>query len=276
VLRLRVGDARITLLQERTLVGRSRSCDVRLRDDTVSRLHAAFTWNDGRLILEDLGSSNGTYVNGARLSDAIEVGAGDAIRFGGVAALVESPATTECSSSPSPLERTTETFVTGLIPGPPAGLARRLLALFLDAVLFTLGSLVPMAPLIAVLATERFLFGPNAVAASGAVKIAAAAASIVLGAAYLCYYVVYGWGRRAGTPGLLLTGLRLVDDAMYAPIGQVRAWVRFGAGLLTIATLGLGFLSVAFRHDRKALHDILAGTLVVERPRGREPRAGHR
>lgn len=55
----------------------------------ISRLHAEFTWADGTLQIRDLGSSNGTWVNGERLqgrepgrpSDPRTIQAGDRIRL---------------------------------------------------------------------------------------------------------------------------------------------------------------------------------------------------
>lgn len=48
-------------------IGRSTECDVSLDDYTVSRNHARIKFEDGRFYLYDLGSSNGTYVNGERV-----------------------------------------------------------------------------------------------------------------------------------------------------------------------------------------------------------------
>jgi FHA domain/Domain of unknown function (DUF1707) len=64
------------------LIGRSSSCQIVLGDDTVSRRHAELRFEDGRWLLRDLGSSNGTYVNGRWVTEA-EVRAGDVIHFGG-------------------------------------------------------------------------------------------------------------------------------------------------------------------------------------------------
>lgn len=52
----------------RTLVGRAVEADQRFDDPNVSRRHAALTVSsDGAVVVEDLGSSNGTYVNGVRV-----------------------------------------------------------------------------------------------------------------------------------------------------------------------------------------------------------------
>ncbi len=53
-----------------------------LADDTVSRRHAELRVEDGRWLLRDLGSSNGTWVNGRRVIEA-EVRPGDLLHLGG-------------------------------------------------------------------------------------------------------------------------------------------------------------------------------------------------
>jgi hypothetical protein len=66
----------------RLLLGRSSVCQLRFADDTVSRRHAELRLEDGCWILRDLGSSNGTWVNGRRVVEA-EVVAGDELSLGG-------------------------------------------------------------------------------------------------------------------------------------------------------------------------------------------------
>jgi hypothetical protein len=70
------------LLQARLLIGRSSACQLVLADDTVSRRHAELRTEDGRWLLRDLGSSNGTWVNGRRVVEA-EVRPGDLLHLGG-------------------------------------------------------------------------------------------------------------------------------------------------------------------------------------------------
>jgi FHA domain/Domain of unknown function (DUF1707) len=64
------------------LIGRSSACHLVLSDDTVSRRHAELRAEDGRWLLRDLGSSNGTWVNGRRVMEA-EVRPGDLVQLGG-------------------------------------------------------------------------------------------------------------------------------------------------------------------------------------------------
>jgi FHA domain/Domain of unknown function (DUF1707) len=67
---------------ERAVVGRSRDCDCVLGDPTVSRNHAVLRHADGRWWVADLASLNGTWLNGRRISDEVEVRPGDEIAFG--------------------------------------------------------------------------------------------------------------------------------------------------------------------------------------------------
>lgn len=60
-----------------------REGDVHIEEPTVSRRHAEFNFVDGRLTLKDLGSANGTYVNGVKIEQETEMKHGDAVQFGG-------------------------------------------------------------------------------------------------------------------------------------------------------------------------------------------------
>jgi hypothetical protein len=69
--------------QLRFTIGREPDCDMTLADRTVSRLHASLKREDGGWLLTDLGSTNGTKLNGWRVSAPITVTAGDLVSFGG-------------------------------------------------------------------------------------------------------------------------------------------------------------------------------------------------
>jgi hypothetical protein len=74
---------RLTLpTHEHTIIGRSRSVGCVLSDPTVSRAHAVVSYRDGTWSLRDLGSTNGTYVNGRRITGETEVRPGDDVAFG--------------------------------------------------------------------------------------------------------------------------------------------------------------------------------------------------
>lgn len=64
------------------IVGRGERADVRLRDRSVSRRHAALRQDGLTLVVTDLDSANGTRVNGERVVDSTRVEDGDVIAFG--------------------------------------------------------------------------------------------------------------------------------------------------------------------------------------------------
>lgn len=71
------------------MVGRSLEAVLRLKSDGVSRFHARIEWTEqGVLVVSDLGSSNGTYVNGRRVDHPKSLHDGDRIRFGPQAAFI--------------------------------------------------------------------------------------------------------------------------------------------------------------------------------------------
>jgi len=75
------------------------------------------------------------------------------------------------------------------------------------------------------------------------------------------------WKSRGGTPGKLLLGIRVVDAQTREPLGAGRALGRGLACILSLLSLGLGYLWLVFDPRHQALHDKLAGTLVVYAPR---------
>lgn len=66
-----------------SLIGRAPDSQVALLDSEVSRQHARLTLAEGRIHLEDLGSTNGTRINGERLDGTAELRVGDRLAIGG-------------------------------------------------------------------------------------------------------------------------------------------------------------------------------------------------
>ena len=73
--------ARFLLDAPRTSVGRHPASDIFLDDPTVSRRHAEFLIEDGRFLVRDVGSLNGTYVNRRRI-DEVGLATGDEVQIG--------------------------------------------------------------------------------------------------------------------------------------------------------------------------------------------------
>jgi len=71
------------LLKTETVLGRDESVDIVISDQLVSRRHARITWREDRYWIEDLGSSNGTFVNDKRLqAEAVALSNKDQIQLG--------------------------------------------------------------------------------------------------------------------------------------------------------------------------------------------------
>ena len=76
------------LEQERTIIGRGGKAQIRILDEGISREHAQIVVENGRVYLQDLGSTNGTYCNGLRVErkelvdgDKILVGSTTILKF---------------------------------------------------------------------------------------------------------------------------------------------------------------------------------------------------
>ena len=80
---------------ERVVIGRDESCDLRLTDASVSRWHAQVSATRSSLVLEDLGSTNGTTYRGRRITAPCAIEVGEEIEIGSVTLRVESLAASE-------------------------------------------------------------------------------------------------------------------------------------------------------------------------------------
>jgi adenylate cyclase len=89
------------------IVGRSPTSDFPIIDPTISRRHAQILRQDEKILVRDLGSSNGTYVNGVRVESA-ELKPGDLVTFGKVMFRLEELSRRSTPSKPAePTETTT-------------------------------------------------------------------------------------------------------------------------------------------------------------------------
>jgi len=131
----------------------------------------------------------------------------------------------------------------------PAGFWIRVAASLVDGLLLTLLSGIFVA--------LSWVTGSSGLSVLGSLLSFAASLAIVF----------VGWGRFGTSPGKRLLGLAIVAEGV-APgegIGAVKALVRWIGYFLSAFLLGIGFLLVAFRGDKRGLHDLVAGTSVVRR-----------
>src|ERR1700716_2010284 len=84
-------------------IGRSERNDLRLNDASVSRYHAFLRRVDGRYLLSDVGSQNGTFVNGRQVHAPSALQSGDRIRAGTAerASLLDVPTNVPATDDPT-------------------------------------------------------------------------------------------------------------------------------------------------------------------------------
>jgi hypothetical protein len=68
--------------QESIIIGREEGVDVLIDNPSISRRHAEIRLEEQGWVVEDLGSSNGTFIRGARITGPHPIGLGDEIGFG--------------------------------------------------------------------------------------------------------------------------------------------------------------------------------------------------
>ncbi len=179
------------------------------------------------------------------------------IRFGGAA-----PSAPDRARPSAPLAQPGE----GLGDVQLAGFFPRLLATFVDGVILTAINLLLLSPVFLI-----YFFSQEFQKSSPSRDWAFLGISLLCGLLILAadvWYVVGGWARNGRTPGKALLRLTVVADeapAGAAGIGLRTAVVRALGLLLSSLPAGIGFLLPLFRRDRRALHDLVAGTRVVRR-----------
>ena len=88
--------------------------------------------------------------------------------------------------------------------------------------------------------------------------------SLIMLAIYMVYFVTF-WVWRGQTLGMMIAGIKVIrtDSSV---LDWYRAVLRFGAGILCVLTLFLGFIWIAFDPKKQGLNDKIADTYVVKLP----------
>jgi len=155
-----------------------------------------------------------------------------------------------------------------LVSYEPGGFWRRLAAMIIDGCITTVLQ-TPLSILfqVASLGSLTESAGMNSIDSLAVSGVLLYIANVVSSLVMTGFY--YGWfySRKGATPGKMLLGLRVMDsDTGY----YLSFWKAVGRELLIknlvfIFTLGIGWLIVAFRSDKRALHDMAMNTLVVRK-----------
>lgn len=105
----------VCLNQSSLILGRTEECDIVVSDDAISRQHCRFFYFEGVLMVEDLKSSNGTYLNGFSIGCPSELNTGDKVRMGETVVEVQAKLKRAiCIDKPKPYRERTESYQTKL------------------------------------------------------------------------------------------------------------------------------------------------------------------
>lgn len=256
------------------MVGRGSDCSIRIPSVTVSRHHLILEVHGETVRVTDLGSRNGTWVNRERLkpNESRELKLYEHIYLP-----AEDLCLVRAGDDPGAYTGQTHPTASGSSPtGPsfgvelqPGGARRRFTAALIDMAIFLVMSCLLAMPLILEfpeLPVNGSLFDRLATVAGNQpwihLLIVTAGVWIFL---WMLYFVI-GWGLLGATPGQAIMGLRVVDHRQRYPIGAARALLRLVAYSIGSLPFMAGHFLVIGRSDKRALHDMLAGTRVIRRP----------
>ena len=144
-------------------------------------------------------------------------------------------------------------------PSEPAEIASRLAAFAVDAVFVLSGQAVLLAPV----GWYWWARGmPRTPADVSYLPVFASVTLVPLALLLGALYHVYFWSVKGATPGKELVDLRVETEDGVSPLPLDRAALRAFGYLLSAASLGVGFLMIAF--SGMGLHDLIASTRVVK------------
>ena len=113
------GNAQSWVLDLPAIVGRGEEAAVCIDDESISRLHCQLLLGpDECLVVRDHGSTNGTYVNGDRITQTHSLVPGDALQLGSVTLMIEYTSDTDPGRPPKKKVSTTTTQPMQTIPKP--------------------------------------------------------------------------------------------------------------------------------------------------------------
>lgn len=99
---------RVAVDRDEFVIGRQPDCDLAISDSRLSRKHAKISRSGSRFAIEDVGSSNGTDLNGQPVFDPVDIRDGDVLNFGGYEVKAEIKDSPEVAQIPAAVEKPTQ------------------------------------------------------------------------------------------------------------------------------------------------------------------------
>jgi len=172
------------------------------------------------------------------------------------------PGVTATAAASAPVYTAPDTtLAAALAPVRYAGFWLRFLAAIIDAILVN----IVLWPILMALGGGLGVAGDAARLPVFGVQLIAGSAGFALGVvAKWLYEALMVSSSRQATIGKMAIGLQVTDE-YGAPISFGRASGRFFAKYVSMLTLFIGYIMAGFTARKQALHDMIAGTLVVRR-----------
>ncbi len=132
---------------DQLVIGRDSSNGVAINDAEISRKHSRLSFQGGKYVLEDLGSTNGTFVNGQRLAGPVVLKAGDVVSLGEQIVLmydainIDPGATVAVSrksvlANPPPMQAATPVYASTPVPSGAPARRTNMLPIFIGSGVF--------------------------------------------------------------------------------------------------------------------------------------------
>lgn len=252
-------------------VGRSKKCSLTLDDERVSGHHGVFHENRGEWSYTDLGSSNGSSLNGRGIAQnkPYTLKDGDWLTVGDTIIELFDPYTKELEEQKKAAKRkkagTSQTSEFDILAKlPSAGLLKRFAAQIIDgaviSVIYSIFIGIPSALLIPILSD---MIKENESSSNILLEFFPLFMILASGAIYL-YFLNFFVLQRGQTPGKIILNLKIISfEKSQLTLGRVLMREVLGRTLLSIL-FPLALILYFLNKEKRALHDILGKTRVVD------------
>jgi uncharacterized RDD family membrane protein YckC len=158
-------------------------------------------------------------------------------------------------------------------PGPAPGVefasyGARIVGYIIDSIIVTIITIILVVIGLGILtATSSFTFDETGTVTSGTVStggLTAVLTTTLLALIFAFLYFPWFWARGGQTPGMRMTGIRVVSDADGARIGWGKAFLRLIGWWISSIVIYIGFIWVFIDGRRRGWFDLIAGTVVIK------------
>jgi len=251
-------------MERAVVIGSDRSCDLPVAFDSVSSRHCRVILDNDELWVEDLDSTNGTYVDGQRLEPGSQqrLGSSSELDLGGevtftadeIRDLQSLNATGAGRKRPERRNQSGRNQEVEYVPSSGyAGFWRRVFASLVDGVLLAILG-----------ATVAAIIGAVIGASGGAPEMAFLVNQVIGLVAGWLYFAGFESSEYQATPGKLALGIK-VSDMEGSPVGFGKATGRHFGKIISTVVLFIGYIMAGITEKKQALHDIVAGCLVINK-----------